>query len=65
MDRGQTVPAPPAPAPSAAFEQTRRAQSVPSPMGVLPSQNVQVSDRSVEDKLMDSIIEDQNRLNII
>jgi hypothetical protein len=24
-----------------------------------------VSDRSVEDKLMDSIIEDQNRLNII
>ena len=64
MDRGQH--APPAPAvPSAAFEQTRRAQSVPSPMGVLPSQNVQVSDRSVEDKLMDSIIEDQNRLNII
>ena len=66
MDRGVQTNVPSAPAaPSAAFEQTRRAQSVPSPMGVLPSQNVQVSDRSVEDKLMDSIIEDQNRLNII
>tara|TARA_R110002020_G_scaffold75689_6_gene192403 strand:- start:445 stop:1425 length:981 start_codon:yes stop_codon:yes gene_type:complete len=65
MDRGQTV-SPPAPAaPSATFQQTRRAQSVPSPMGVMPSQNVQVSERSAEDKLMDSIIEDQNRLNII
>ncbi len=64
MDKGQAVPAS-APAPSAAFEQTRRAQSVPSPMGVLPSQNVQVSARSAEDKLMDAMIEDVDKLNII
>lgn len=64
MDKGQATPAI-AQAPSAAFEQTRRAQSVPSPMGVLPSQNVQVSARSAEDKLMDAMIEDVDKLNII
>ena len=64
MDRGQTPPAS-ARAPSAAFEQTRRAQSVPSPMGVLPSQNVQVNARSAEDKLMDAMIDDVDKLNII
>ena len=48
----QTAPA----EPSDAFTQTQNAQQVPSPMGVMPSGNSNVDGRSIEDKMMDTMI---------
>ena len=42
--------------PSEAFIQTKNAQQVPSPMGVMPSGNTNVDGRTMEDKMMDSMI---------
>lgn len=47
---------------SAAFEQTQRAQQVPSPMGVVSGVNRQ-TDRSVEDRIMDELVGDYNKQN--
>tara|TARA_R110001583_G_scaffold76672_1_gene209578 strand:- start:63 stop:1025 length:963 start_codon:yes stop_codon:yes gene_type:complete len=43
--------------PSAAFQQTQRAQQVPSPMGVMPGSS-QASQGSAEDQIMDSMLTD-------
>jgi hypothetical protein len=65
MDEG-IAPAPAAnPGPSPAFKQTRNAQSIPSSMGVLPSQNVTTDSRSAEDKLMDAIISENDKYNVL
>jgi len=48
--------------PSAEFQQVRRAQQVPTSMGVMPSQNRQ-NEGSVENKIIDSMIGDYNKQN--
>ena len=60
-DKGVSSPNTP-PAPSAEFEQVKRAQQVPTSMGVMPSQNRQ-NEGSMEDKIMDSMITDYNKQN--
>ena len=65
VNKGQSMQPTAQPAPSAAFQQTRKAQSIPNSMGVLPSQNTNVEQKSAGDKLMDSIISDNERFNII
>jgi len=52
-----------APAPSEAFTQTQNAQQVPSPMGVMPSGNTNVDGRTMEDKIMDTMIGNFNSKN--
>ena len=47
-------------APNESFEQRKRAQSVPSPMGVVPSQN---SQQNGTDSVMDSMINDYKSKN--
>ena len=42
--------------PSDAFQQVKKAQQVPSPMGVMPSGNSDIDGKSVEDKIMDTMI---------
>jgi hypothetical protein len=49
--------------PSAAFEQTRRAQQIPSPMGVVTGVNQGSDGRAPEDKMMDSMIADYKGKN--
>ena len=49
--------------PSDSFQQTRNAQQVPSPMGVMPSGNTNVDGRSVEDKMIDTMIGNFNSKN--
>ncbi len=55
--------APPQAQPSPDFQQAKRAQQVPSPMGVLPSQNVGVDSKTDSDRIMDSIIKDYEDTN--
>ena len=55
----QTAPA----QPSDAFQQTQNAQQVPSPMGVMPSGNAEVDGKSMEDKIMDTMIGNYNSKN--
>ena len=63
MKSGNTNQEQPAKAvPSQAFTQTKNAQQVPSPMGVMPSESNQDS-RSVEDKIMDTMIGNFNSKN--
>ena len=50
------------PTPSSEFEQVKRAQQVPSSMGVMPSQTGQ-DEGNVEDKIIDSMIGDYNKQN--
>ncbi len=47
--------------PSQAFEQTKRAQSVPAPMGVVPAANT--GTKTNEDSIMDDLIADYNNKN--
>ena len=42
--------------PSQAFTQTKNAQQVPSPMGVMPSGQSNADGKSFEDKIMDTMI---------
>ena len=49
--------------PSDAFTQTRNAQQVPSPMGVMPSGQSNVDGRGFEDKMMDTMIGNFNSKN--
>jgi len=44
--------------PSPDFSQIKKAQQVPSPMGVMPSADVQANTRSPEDMVMDDMIND-------
>ena len=59
MRQGQGAPVgqPVQNSPSPTFQQTKRAQQVPSPMGVLPSTGQNVKGSS-EDQIMDSMITD-------
>ena len=56
INKGQPAQNNAAPPPSPAFQQTQRAQQVPSPMGVMPSQNTEVSSASTEDNIMEGLI---------
>ena len=49
--------------PSDAFQQTKNAQQVPTPMGVMPSGQSNVDGRSAEDKIMDKMIGNFNSKN--
>ena len=49
--------------PSAAFKQTQRAQSVPTPMGVQPAAQHKSSDSTAD--FMDTLINDNNKQNIL
>ena len=50
-------------APSQTFTQTKNAQQVPSPMGVMPSGQSNAESKSFEDKMMDTIIGNFNSKN--
>ena len=50
-------------APSQQFTQTKNAQQVPSPMGVMPSGQSNADGRSMEDKMMDSMVGNFNEKN--
>ena len=49
--------------PSPAFQQTKNAQQVPSPMGVMPSGQSNTDNQSFEDKVMDNLIGNFNSKN--
>ena len=51
------------PAPSQTFQQTRNAQQVPSSMGVMPSGQSNTDGRTMEDKIMDTMVGDFNSKN--
>tara|TARA_R110002167_G_scaffold42855_3_gene129847 strand:- start:5705 stop:6646 length:942 start_codon:yes stop_codon:yes gene_type:complete len=61
-DKGFSSPAPAQMAPSADFQQVKRAQQVPPSMGVMPSQNRQ-NEGSIEETIIDSMITDYNKQN--
>lgn len=64
MQQGGAVPQNNAPAqPSPAFQQTKNAQQVPSPMGVMPSGQSNADTKSFEDKVMDNLIGNFNSKN--
>jgi hypothetical protein len=64
MQNGNAVPQNNAPAePSPAFQQTKNAQQVPSPMGVMPSGQSNADTKSFEDKIMDNLIGNFNNKN--
>jgi hypothetical protein len=64
MQQGGAAPQTNAPAqPSASFQQTKNAQQVPSPMGVMPSGQSNVDNTSFEDKVMDTMIGSYNSKN--
>jgi len=64
MNKGEAQPvANNAPTPSDAFQQTRNAQQVPSPMGVLPTGQSEADSASFEDKMMDTMIGNFNSKN--
>ena len=57
----QTTATPATPSPT--FQQTQNAQQVPSPMGVMPSGQSGADTRSVEDKIMDTMVGNFNDKN--
>ena len=64
MQNGNAAPQNNAPAqPSASFQQTKNAQQVPSPMGVMPSGQSNADSRTMEDKIMDNLIGNFNSKN--
>tara|TARA_R110002020_G_scaffold278650_2_gene494069 strand:+ start:1633 stop:2586 length:954 start_codon:yes stop_codon:yes gene_type:complete len=60
--QGAPVGTPVQPTPSPTFEQTKRAQQIPSPMGVMPSTGNQAQG-STEDQIMDKMVTDFNAKN--
>tara|TARA_R100000458_G_scaffold50112_1_gene50116 strand:+ start:831 stop:1784 length:954 start_codon:yes stop_codon:yes gene_type:complete len=65
MQNGQAAPVQNAPvqnAPSPTFQQTKRAQQIPSPMGTMPSTGTQAQG-STEDQIMDKMVSDFNAKN--
>ena len=64
MQKGGAAPVGNTPAePSPTFTQTRNAQQVPSPMGVLPTGQNNSENSSFEDKMMDTMIGNFNSKN--
>ena len=65
LRQGQGTPtgAPAQAQPSSAFQQEKRAASVPSPMGVMPSAGGSNDGRSATDQIMDTMIGDFNSKN--
>tara|TARA_R110002020_G_scaffold90061_6_gene219575 strand:- start:990 stop:1916 length:927 start_codon:yes stop_codon:yes gene_type:complete len=64
MQKGGAAPVSNTPAePSPTFTQTRNAQQVPSPMGVLPTGQNNSENNSFEDKMMDTMIGNFNSKN--
>jgi len=61
-DKGLGSPQPQTKVPSGEFQQVKRAQQVPASMGVMPSQTGQ-NEGSIEDKIIDSMIDDYNKQN--
>ena len=61
MNQGAPANAP-AQGPSEAFQQSRNAQQIPSPMGVMPGQATE-SNRSDSDNIMDDLINTHNSKN--
>ena len=49
--------------PTESFDQLKRAQQVPSPMGVLPSSNQATAAGTPEDNVMDSMVDEYNKRN--
>lgn len=62
MDKGK-VPEQPVAQPSPQFNQVQRAQSVPAPMGVQSSANMQQTGKSASDLIMDDLISDYESKN--
>ncbi len=62
LQKGQGQPNPNA-GPSPEFQQTQRAQQIPSPMGVQTGQGGGNDARSDSDKIMDNMITDYNSKN--
>ena len=62
MDKGK-VPEQPVAQPSPQFSQVQRAQSVPAPMGVQSSANMQQTGKSASDLIMDDLISDYESKN--
>ena len=62
LQKGQGQPQPNA-GPSPEFQQTQRAQQIPSPMGVQTGQGGGNDAKSDSDKLMDNMISDFNSKN--
>jgi hypothetical protein len=62
MDKGK-VPEQPVAQPSPQFNQVQRAQSVPAPMGVQSSANMQQTGKSASDLIMDELISDYESKN--
>ena len=63
IEQGGGSPQPVAPTPSPSFQQVQNAQQVPSPMGVMPSGQSNSDNRTVEDKIMDTMIGNFNKKN--
>jgi len=64
MQQGAPVQTQQAPVqPSDNFRQVQNAQQVPSPMGVMPSGQNNTDSRSMEDKMMDTMIGNFNSKN--
>ena len=64
LQKGGAAPQQTAPSqPSDSFRQVQNAQQVPSPMGVMPSGQSNVDGRSLEDKMMDTMIGNFNAKN--
>ena len=62
MDKGK-VPEQPVAQPSPQFNQVQRAQSVPAPIGVQSSANMQQTGKSASDLIMDELISDYESKN--
>ena len=61
---GNVQPQPQTSAPASRdFEQVKRASSIPSPMGVLPSANVDSSPKAEEDRIIDEMVTDYKSSN--
>ena len=60
---GAAQQASPSTTPSETFTQTKNAQQVPSPMGVMPSGQTNADTKSFEDKIMDNLIGNFNSKN--
>jgi hypothetical protein len=59
MNKGQGEVIPNSQGPSETFQQSRNAQQVPSPMGVMPAQTPNT--RSEPDQVMDDLIADYKK----
>lgn len=63
IQKGGAQQQPAQPEPSTNFQQVQKAQQIPSPMGVMPSGQSNTDGRSMEDKIMDTMIGNFNSKN--